>query len=369
MFDYASVRKMKVGKVFQICVIIPTLLSCIYFGFIASGVYISESRFVVQSPERSSVSGIGQILAGGGFTNAGEEVSAAKVFVESRDALVAVNLNGAFEKAFSRAHISIFDRFNPLGIDGTFEDLFAYYGNHVRIDNDVTTSISTLTVRAYSAKDAQRFNRQLLELSELTINRMNQRGRDDMIRFAQLEVEEAKNRSRKASLALAAFRNKTGFVDPELQASAQLEMVSKLQDEIIATQTQLNQLEAFTPRNPQIPTFENRLKSLQSAARKELGTLAGGNKSLASSAVEYQRLFLENSFAEKQLGSALVSLQEARNEARRQQVYVERIAQPNLPDAPLEPRRLRGILSTLALGLVAWGVLSMLLAGVKEHGQ
>ncbi len=369
MFDYIVARMMKISKVFQICVIAPTVLSCIYFGFLASSVYVSESRFVVRSPERSSVSGIGQILAGGGFTNAGEEVSAAKVFVESRDALAAVNHNNAFEEAFSGAHISIFDKFNPVGLTGSFEDLFAYYRNHVRIDNDVTTSISTLTVRAYTANDAQRINQRLLELSERTINRMNQRGRDDMIRFAQLEVEEAKNRSRKASLALAAFRNNAGFVDPELQATARMEMISKLQDEIIATQAQLNQLQAFTPRNPQIPAFENRLKSLQSAARKEMGALAGGDRSLASSAVEYQRLFLENSFADKQLGSALVSLQEARNEARRQQVYVERIAQPNLPDAPLEPRRLRGILATLALGLVAWGVVSMLLAGIKEHGQ
>jgi len=46
---------------------------------------------------------------------------------------------------------------------------------------------------------------------------------------------------------------------------------------------------------------------------------------------------------------------------------VERIVQPSHPDKPLEPRRLRGILVTFLLGLVAWGILSMLLAGVREH--
>ena len=61
--------------------------------------------------------------------------------------------------------------------------------------------------------------------------------------------------------------------------------------------------------------------------------------------------------------------QQARNEAQRKQAYVERIVQPNLPDAPVEPRRLRGILATLLLGLLAYGILRMLLAGVKEHGQ
>jgi capsule polysaccharide export protein KpsE/RkpR len=48
---------------------------------------------------------------------------------------------------------------------------------------------------------------------------------------------------------------------------------------------------------------------------------------------------------------------------------VERVVQPNVPDAPMEPRRLRGIFTTLVLSLIAYGILRMLLAGVKEHAQ
>ena len=81
----------------------------------------------------------------------------------------------------------------------------------------------------------------------------------------------------------------------------------------------------------------------------------------------YQRLQLEREFADKRLTAALSSLQEARNEARRQQAYVERIVQPSLPDEAQQPRRLRGIFATFVLGLVAFGVLTMLLAGIREH--
>jgi capsular polysaccharide transport system permease protein len=38
-----------------------------------------------------------------------------------------------------------------------------------------------------------------------------------------------------------------------------------------------------------------------------------------------------------------------------------------LPDVAQEPRRLRSVAATFILGLVAWGILSMLLAGVREH--
>lgn len=63
----------------------------------------------------------------------------------------------------------------------------------------------------------------------------------------------------------------------------------------------------------------------------------------------------------------MTALQEARSEARRKQAYVERIAQPSLPDKAEEPRRLRGIFATLVLSLIAWAILTMLLAGIREH--
>lgn len=359
----------KLDRLFVGLVLLPTLLSAIYFGFIASDVYTSEARFVVRSPESKTSTGLGLMLAGAGFNNAGEEANVAKAFVESRQALRTVNQEGAFANAYTRPAISVFDRFDPLGFDGSFEKLYEYYVDKVLLESDVTTGILTLQVNAYTPNDAHAFNEKLLKISEQTINEMNRRGRGDLIRFAEREVSEAQERARAAGVALAAYRNREGVVDPEMQATAQMAMISKLQDEVIATEGQLSQLRQFTPRNPQIPVFENRLRSLQRAVRREMSALAGGDRSLAANAVQFEKLALEKEFADKQLTSALASLQEARNEARRQQVYVERIAEPSLPDTPLQPRRLRGILATLALGLVLWGVASMLRAGIREHAQ
>jgi capsular polysaccharide transport system permease protein len=93
----------------------------------------------------------------------------------------------------------------------------------------------------------------------------------------------------------------------------------------------------------------------------------GGNNTFANKAADFERLTLERAFADRQVASALASLEAARNEARRKQLYLERIVQPNLPDYALEPRRARNVLATFILGLVAFGVMSMLLSGVKEH--
>lgn len=355
------------GALFLACVALPTIAAIIYFGFFASNVYVSESRFVVRSPEKSTASGLGMLLKSTGFGNAGDEIFAAQNYIESRDALMALNHRNSFALAYGSNSISIFDRFNPFSSDHKFEDLYKYYQKKVTVEHDTTSSVTTLTVRAYSAQDAYRFNRLLLEQSEALVNRLNQRGRNDLVQYAEAEVANANTKARNAALSLSAYRNQEGVVDPEKQAAVQLQMISKLQDEFIATKTQLLQLRTYTPDNPQIEVLETRVGTLGQEINEQLGRVAGDRGSLSAVAAKYQRLQLESQFADRQLALAMASLQEARNEALRKQAYVERIVQPNKPDYPLEPRRIRGIFATLILGLVAWGILTMLLAGVREH--
>lgn len=357
----------RVDRLFLLTVVAPTALAILYFGLFASDVYVSESQFVVRSPDKPAASSLGVLLKSAGFSNAGDEIFAAHDYVQSRDALKELNRNDAVANAYGNSGVSIFDRFNPLGLDASFEDLYDYYRGKVRVDYATTSSITTLTVRAFTARDAERFNRQLLERSEELVNRLNNRGRSDLVRFATEEVVEAKIAAREAALSLARFRNASGILDPEKQATLQLQMVSKLQDELIGARTQLQQLRAMAPENPQIPILETRISSLSREIDEQLGLVAGNRKSLSNSAAQYQRLELEREFADRRLAAAMNSLEEARNEARRKQAYVERIVQPSLPDEAKEPRRLRGIFATFILGLVAWAILSMLIAGVREH--
>lgn len=360
-------RFRKVDSLLLLTVVVPTLLAMLYFGFLASDVYISESRFVVRSPEKPAASGLGFILKSAGFTNAGDEVLAAKDYITSRDALAKLNTGGRIAKLYGAQDISIFDRFDPLGWDGTMEQLHNYFTGKVSVQHDTSSSITTLTVRAYRAEDAAMINRLLLEQSEELVNRLNERGRKDLIDFAQTEVEEAQQEANRAAIEMAEYRNRTGVVDPERQATVQLQMISKLQDELIGAKNQLYQLEATVPANSQIRTIKVRIAALTKEIDLQLGRVAGDRGSLSATAVRYQRLVLNREISDKRLASAMTSLQEARNEARRKQAYVERIVLPNVPDKALEPRRIRGILATFVLGLIAWGVLSMLLAGVREH--
>jgi BexC/CtrB/KpsE family polysaccharide export inner-membrane protein len=210
-------------------------------------------------------------------------------------------------------------------------------------------------------------NARLLTLAEALVNRLNNRGSADLVRYAEREVEEARAQASQAALELANYRNRAGVIDPERQATVQLQMISKLQDELIGARMQVLQLSSAAAQNPQIPLLRVRVRGLEKAIQEQLGEVAGNKGSLSEAAAQYQRLQVQREFADQQLGLSLSALQEARNEARRQRAYVERVAEPSMPDDALEPRRVRGILSTIIIALAAWGILSMLLAGVREH--
>lgn len=302
-----------------------------------------------------------------GISVAGDEIYAVQEYIESRDALKAVNRDGFVDKMMSASANDWLEKVYSLGWKPTFERKYRYFKRRVEVQHDTATSVSSIKIRSYQPRDAYVMNKRLLDLGEALVNRLNDRSRQDMIRFAEAEVSNARSAAQQAAVALAAFRNRRGIVDPDRQAGIELQLVSKLQDELIAAKTQLQQLRVIAPDNPQVPVLEARIGGLTKEIGQQTGKLTGKGQSLAGANVEYQRLNLETQFADRQLVSAMASLDSARNDARRKQVYLARIVEPNLPDEAVEPKRLRGIFSTLALGLVAWGVLSMLLAGLREH--
>ena len=171
----------------------------------------------------------------------------------------------------------------------------------------------------------------------------------------------------RAAVALAGFRNNQSVFDPDKQSALQLQGVSKLQEELVLTETQLAQIQRVSPNNPQVSSLKSRVDTLRRAIANETAKVAGGGNSLTSKSASFERFTLDKVFAEKQLAAALMALESARSEALRKQLYLERLVQPNLPDKAVEPRRIRSMIMVFVLGLVAWGVISLLVASIKEH--
>ncbi|HEX4332713.1 MAG TPA: capsule biosynthesis protein [Usitatibacter sp.] len=356
---------------FLVIVAIPTLAALIYYGLIASDVYVSESRFVVRTPQPPLQAGLmGALLQGSPLGRSQDDAYSIHDYMLSRDALHAVDASLGVRRIYSDPHADFIDRFpGPAWWDDSFEALHRYWQKRVSVDFDNASSITVLRVRAFNAADAQRINDMLLQLAEKLVNDLNDRSRNDLIRFASGEVKVAEDRMKDAAAKLSSFRGKQALYEPDRQASLQLQGVAKINEELLSTEAQIAQLRQLSPNNPQIPSLVIKAETLRRGAAAENAKVTGGSGSFSSRAPDFERLALERTFADRQLATALAALETARSDAQRKQLYLERLVLPNLPDDALEPRRIRSILTILVLSLITWGVVSLLVASIREHAD
>lgn len=362
----AFVRK---NFLFTATVIVPVALCALYFGLIESDIYVSECRFVVRQPERKSASSLGVLLQNIGISSVREEAFTVREFILSRDALKVINDNINLRRAFGNSRVDLINRFDPLGLDDSFEELYDYFLDKVTVEVDLTSSIATLKVKAFTAQDAFSINEGLLFMSEGLINKLNNRARDDMLSIAMKEVDDAESDAKAAALALSTYQDQQTLFDPAQQSTMQLQQVSKLQTELISVRGQIAQYREFASESSQIRALEKRASELRKEINAEMAKVAGGSQSMSQKLIEFERLKLEREFSEKRLETALASLEQARAEVQRQQLYLERIVMPNTPDSAIYPERLASIATATVLSLLVYGILRMLLIGLLEHRE
>lgn len=354
---------------FILFVIGPTLLAAVYFGLIASDVYVSESRFVIKSPDqkRSQMSTLANLVQTTGLSGGQEQTNEVLTFVRSRDALKGLEKNPGIRDQFSARDADILSRFPGLMADDSFESLFKYYGDMVdaRYDSDAGTAI--IKVRAFTPQDAYAINARLLDLSEGLVNRLNGRAQTKGIAEAQKQLELATERARAARIALTQYRNAKALIDPGKQAVGVLEISNTMIAERAALQAQLDQMQRLTPQNPSIPALRDRISAISVQIGSQDSRIVGTSNGIASKMGDYDNLLVEQEFATESMTAANAALVQARAEAQRQQYYLERVVDPNMPDRPLLPQRLLGVLVVAAVALCLYFIAWMFMVGILEH--
>src|ERR1700720_3609061 len=159
------------------------------------------------------------------------------------------------------------------------------------------------------------------------------------------------------------------MIDPKTASVGVLEVIGQMNAALATARTQLGELLKNSPNSPQIPLVKTRIASLDTLIAEERAKLGGKSDSVVATLTEYERLTLDRELAEKALASAFTSLEAARLEAQRQQLYLETIAQPNLADYPLYPKRVTSFATVAATCLLAYGIAWLLVSGVREHAS
>lgn len=362
-------RRVRAHRGSLLGVALPTLLASLYYFLIASDLYASEARIVVRSPSRMQVSGLAGLLQGSGISRAQDDVYTVHDFILSRDAIAAVGKRLDLRAIFSRPGADFLARYpKPLHRD-TVEDFYKYWQERVGVVFDTTSGICTVTVKAFRAEDAQAVAMALLDESEALVNRLNVRSHDNAIRDAEAEVRQVELAVADTQAVMLAYRKRETLIDPGKASGAIMETQAHLQGELVQARGRLAELERSSPDSPLRADLRSHVAELERQVGAQRSELAGGDRSMAPKISEYEQLQLRQEFAAKELASALASLEGARAEARRQQIYLDRVVEPNLPDKALFPRRLASVLIIFISAFLIYSIGRLLLAGVQEHAQ
>jgi capsular polysaccharide transport system permease protein len=360
---------------FVLLVFVSTALTLAYFVFLAADRYQSEARFVLRMPGRAFANAaLGNMLqnsgvAMSGVTRSGDDGYVAQQFLESRDAMAWAERHAGLKAAYAApvAGRDIFWQFPNLFEPHGEEGLFWHFQRMVSADFDNTTGINTIKVQAFTPADARRIAGSLLEATEALINRLNERARQDAIALAEGEVARMRERAMTAQAALTAFRERERLIDPSQATVAVLETIGKLAQEVALVSVQIGELSKSSPDGPQIAPLRARRAALEAQIAQERQRLAGDAQAIAPRIVEYERLMLEREFAEKALVSAMTAVETARVEAMRQQVYLERVAEPSQPDYPAYPWQVVWTIVVAVVGYMTWRMWRILSADTVRH--
>ncbi|HEV7257973.1 MAG TPA: capsule biosynthesis protein [Bosea sp. (in: a-proteobacteria)] len=347
--------------------VLPCLVGVLYFGLLTADRYTSEAQFVVRSPNKTSVDQLSSMIKSTGTERASDEAGAVHQYVRSRDAVDLLVRQADLRAILSRPEGDPFWRFPGWFSRDLREKLFDRYLSLISIKQDSGTGISTLVVQSFRPEDSVRMAQVLLEGSEALINRLNERSRRDAIKAAEAEVEAAKERAFERREELTAFRTRAGTVDPAKTSQSLLETIGKLSFESAQANAQLAEAQRSAPQGPQIANLRNRIQAVEQQIVEERRRIGGSAQALAPVIADYERLVLEREFADRVLASALASLENARLESQRQQLYLERVVEPHAADYPSQPKRLFWIGIVMVLSFSTFVILRALINNVRAH--
>lgn len=354
---------------FSIFVLVPILIAILYYGFVASDQYISESRFIVKgrADRPNQLSGIASLVQATGLSSGQEQTSEVIDFIKSRSALTELQRKIDIRGKYDIFGADAFSRYPLFWKLDRFENLYQYYEDKIHTKIDSETGLAVLTVRAFSPSDARQINAALLNLSEALVNRLNEKSRTKAIAEAEQRVLGAQERVRKARLALGQYRNDQQLIDPLKQAGGVLAISDKLISDQAALRAQLELMLRVAPDNPSIPALRGRIAAIGNAIASQNGRAVGKPSALTSKMGGYDNLLVEQEFAAQTLTAASAALEQARTDAQRQQFYLERVVEPNAPDLSRYPQRLWSILTVAGVALCLYFIGWMFVIGIVEH--
>ncbi|NND89523.1 MAG: hypothetical protein HKN42_01565 [Granulosicoccus sp.] len=346
---------------------VPTLVAAIYFGLIASDMYVSEAKVAVRSAKSGlSSNGLTALLASPVLSSGGQDSLVVMDYSSSLDIVEALRERVDFVGHYSNPDI---DWLSRLQADATQEEVLEYFRERVNIKRDMVSDVLTVQVRAFTPQMAQEIASLIIELNEQLVNELSSRMEQDAIASARQEVDRAVANLRQTAQDINSFQTANDSVSPRDESLALFGRVTAIESRLSETQATLSETMAYMREDSaDVVVLKNRIKALERQLNLEKGRVTGtGDKDLGSLVENFQPLLLEQEIAQQGYAASLASFEAARMDAQRKKQYLITFVEPNLPDAASEPRRLIKTITVMVYSFLAYLIFGLLWSALKDH--
>lgn len=366
---HARPRHILVLLSFLIFVLAPAGGAGWYLWTYAADQYVSKVGFSVRREEASSaievLSGLSS-LSGSSSTDTDilyEFVQSQKL-VSDMDA--ALDLRNIWSKPEEDIVFSL-DPTTPI------EGLVNYWNKMVRLSFGAQ-GLLEVEVRAFDPNDATRIAEMLFAKSSEMINDLSAIAREDSIRYARADLDEALERLKNAREVITRFRNENQLVNPELDLQSQAGLLGNLHAQQAEAIIDIELMrETVRTGDPRMEQAERRLAVIESriaAERRKLGIGGGtepGGRAFADLIGEYERLVVDREFAERAYVTALAGYDGAQADSRRQSRYLAAYMAPTLAESPEHPKRITLLFIVTLFLFLSWSIVVLVIYSIKDR--
>jgi capsular polysaccharide transport system permease protein len=357
---------------FALFVLLPTILFFLYNALWESDGFVSETRMMVLAAERPKVAtaGAGAMISrimGSAATDTGRDAYIVLNYVKS--SAIIEDLGGAahLEAIYAKPRIDIFSR---LSKGEPIEELLQYWKSRVSASVDTISGILTVKVTAYDPVDAQRLAQDINRLSEQLLNTISLRSRSDALAKAQEEVARSGAVLAGAREKLLSFRNANEMIDPGYRASSLGETIAKLTLEKIDAETSMNVLaQSLSSDSPTSRVMRTKIATLDDQINELKAKLTAPKSTDALSAqiAGFERLKLDEQFAERVYVIGQDAYLRARQELDKQQLFLATVVAPVLPEEATYPKIFASTLLLFVSLAIFWSIGALIWASIKDQ--
>ncbi|WP_136444150.1 sugar transporter [Pacificoceanicola onchidii] len=358
---------------FGLMVIAPLMLVLLYMWLVAEDQYASTVGFTVRQEEDGGASAVlgGLAQLAGSSTSSDSDIL--YEFILSQALVRTID-----EKVGLKGHYSAYWDDDPvfaLSPEATIEDLQEYWERIVRISYDQGSGLMDVRVLAFDPDKAQAIARQIILEGQAMINALNEQAREDAMRYAEVELDEAVARLKEAREALTNFRTRTTIVDPGADLQGRMGVMNGLQQQLATALIEYDLLREQTneddPRITQvrrrIDAIRNRIDEERQAFTSDTTTNSTDGEDYPTLIAEYEGLVVDREFAEESYRASLAAVDVARAKASRQSRYLATYVQPTRAESSEYPQRLTISLLAGIFLLLLWSICALVYYSIRDR--